>query len=263
MPNADKFFETLFEPNERTCFSREVYETRLKENYITADLFFAINPLKDNRRDSNVTSFRNILCEFDNLTIPEQLEFIKKSGVPFTALTFSGSKSIHMIISLEKPLANIAEYRALVKRIYAKLAPHVDTSTGNPSRFSRIPGAIRDGGREQSLLACLKRVPNEKLEAWLGPAPKEIPRVSVPMPHKGISPRAFSFLRYGAPAGAWNANLFKAALDLASAGYTQQEIIELVHPLHGYVNAASKRTIASACRTAAQSPSESRDKPSD
>lgn len=123
------------------------------------------------RADVNVTEFRNILCEFDKNTIEEQIEWLNKSRLPYSAIVHSGKKSLHVIISLSTPLRARKEYNVLAKKLYSAIINagiKVDDSTSNPSRLSRYPSAIRsDTGIEQKLLFVGKPVDKGILKTWI------------------------------------------------------------------------------------------------
>ena len=121
------------------------------------DVFFSINALdperdhnptepyhapdKPRRADHNVTCFRNFLIELDNMPIKEQIEYVT-SKVPVSAITFSGNKSYHFIISLMTPFKTLEEYQKFARGLH-RLLPKADQSTKNPSRLSRLPGVVR------------------------------------------------------------------------------------------------------------------------
>lgn len=228
--NQLNFWDVLFDSNENVCFASTIYDTEI--NAITTEpqtkkQFFSINPLSISRKDANVTCFRNILIEFDKVSLEKQLEFAET--IPFSTLTFSGSKSYHYIISLEEPCKDIKEYRRLVKRIYNNL-PDCDKSTKNPSRLSRTPGAIRDNNNEQKLLAVKNRIKRKDLELWLGPVPvmKDYEGHVSEMYGKRLLPvRTLAFIRYGAPEGRRNQALFINACEMFRAGYGRDEIYEI------------------------------------
>jgi len=73
--------------------------------------YLHINPLKNNtsRCSDNISEFRNFVFEFDDISLGEQLKKIKQLKLPFTALLFSGNKSIHIIICLTKGISR-AQY---------------------------------------------------------------------------------------------------------------------------------------------------------
>ena len=170
------FYRVLFDEDEHTCFGTTPYDNRSYPiiDGINSDLskFFTINPLVKGRtrKGANVKKHRNLMFEIDNIPVPEQAELIKASGLPFSTATFSGSKSIHWIISLVEPLEDRVEYTAIWKAINAALLKNkieVDSATKDPARFSRCPGVIRDNGKEQKLLKVNTRIELEVIITWL------------------------------------------------------------------------------------------------
>jgi len=89
--------------------------------------------------------------------------------LPFSLCTFSGSKSLHFIISLEDSALNEAAYSKLVRMVYA-IVKRNDQSCGNANRLTRLPNAQRrlaDGTYiSQELLAVRSRVTQEALCNW-------------------------------------------------------------------------------------------------
>jgi len=162
------FLNILFNDSEETCFASNPYEIDIDFMPLRQDIFFSINPMHATRADINVVSFRNILIEIDTLPLAQQIDYVT-SKLPVTSIVFSGSKSYHFIISLEEPCKDRADYDQLVARIY-ELLPEADRSARNPSRFSRLPGAIRpETGKEQSLTYLGSRISRAKIESALPP----------------------------------------------------------------------------------------------
>jgi hypothetical protein len=134
--------------------------------------FFAINPFTGQchttrggklsyRCDGAVAELRYAMAEFDGkpgdstYSIENQLAFWGKARLPIVALIHSGNKSIHAIISLLGYAKSPSDWqRAVRDDLFRGLALlGADTSTGNPSRLSRIPGHIRaETGRRQKLI---------------------------------------------------------------------------------------------------------------
>jgi hypothetical protein len=162
-PNLADFASTLFEPGEWTCFTTSPFgvDTTSVEEMISGQptAYFTINALRpgSRRSDNNVVSFRNFLVECDDGPLKEQHDYIKFLNVPYSTLMFSGSKSLHYIISLTEPLPNKAMYAATAKRIH-KVIEKCDHMTKNPSRLSRWPGHFRaDKQQLQHLLEVNRR----------------------------------------------------------------------------------------------------------
>jgi hypothetical protein len=102
--------------------------------------------------DADITVHRFALIESDILPLELQLSVIAKLPLPIAAIIFSGGKSYHALVKVDAPDA--VEYRKDVGRMLALLRPlGFDQATGNPSRMSRLPGAMR--GSEQQRLVYL------------------------------------------------------------------------------------------------------------
>ncbi len=251
------FLEELFEPGELICSAANHFGVAVHDWWDVSpfDLFVSINPMHTKRADANVTSFRNILVEFDKGSIEEQRKIINDSGLPYTALTFSGNKSLHAVIRLAEPMPNEQSYRNLVAQIYAKMGGKevVDMSAGNPSRFTRIPGGYRDGVL-QKLLDLNGKIDNNELRAWLGPQhhPGWIPNQHhTAIRFRGdINSNTMDFLINGAPEGEWNSTLFKAACDLTRAKFELHEIENRCAGVTGHLDKDDRETIKSAYKRA-------------
>lgn len=135
-----------------------------------------INPLaKRPRSTANVSEFRNLVFEFDGISLPEQAELIKSRGVPFSTLVFSGGKSLHATIALTECLGSVETYKQVHKLIRYVLWQSDPTSC-NPDRLCRMAGAKRfdKGGVVQELIDCRERVEKTTLFRWLGRFEKHI-----------------------------------------------------------------------------------------
>ena len=100
--------------------------------------------------DKDIIAHRFSLLESDLLPLDLQLAVIARLPLPIAAVIFSGEKSYHALVHVDAPDATA--YRKHVSRMLALLRPlGFDTSTGNPSRMARLPGAMR-GKEKQRLL---------------------------------------------------------------------------------------------------------------
>jgi len=281
--NVNQFFKALFNEGEYVSVVSDVKHTRV---FPLADIskqidaeYFSINPLhnfdlaasepyhnKDiaRRCDANVSAFRSILVELDSVPKEEQVELIKKTGMPYTAITFSGGKSYHFIITLEQDFETRKEYDLLVKRLYKALGGINDPSTKNPSRLSRIPGAIRfENGAIQYLHELSERIPKEKLKLWIeSKIGQEVEVVSTQSNHfgsisllKNLSPFTRNFLSIGASEGFWNATLFKSACDMFRNNYSKEEITSLVFKINNRLDPSDLKTIDSAFKKVSEATS--------
>jgi RecA-family ATPase len=110
-----------------------------------------VNPLRagtEKGEDKDVTDFRHLLIESDSLPKAQQWEIYKESGLPITSVTDSGGDSLHAWVRLDAK--NKEEYAARAADVYAYLSNcGFDAGNKNPSRFSRLPGAVRNGVPQQ------------------------------------------------------------------------------------------------------------------
>lgn len=257
------FLSCLFDIEEATCFGRfpkDIHIQKILSNDGFA-AFFSINPMDPTktRSDSAVTKYRNILVEMDKMPLEQQDQHITEIGMPYSTAVYSGSKSIHYIISLEEELADEQIYRSFVKRVYRAVGmEYVDQTCKNPSRFSRLPGHIREETeKEQKLLVVNKRVPNGELEEWLlsrGIKPEEVwdnltPEARSDFKNPGrLYAGTKNFLLYGAQKGEWNARIFKAAADMYRCGFNEEEIFNELIKVTGTLDFSDRKTIESAIR---------------
>jgi hypothetical protein len=112
-------------------------------------VFVRINPFKPNLysgSDNDVSAYRHVLVEMDERPKAEQEKVLRDTGMPITALIDSGGKSIHAWVRVDAH--NRKEWEARRDVIYAAI-PGIDPKNKNPARFSRLPGAYRDGSAQR------------------------------------------------------------------------------------------------------------------
>jgi RecA-family ATPase len=100
-------------------------------------------------RDINVTAYRYALVESDHMDLEKQHAIIRELELPVAALVHSGKKSIHAIVKIDAE--TYEEYRKRVDFLYeicAKNGLKVDPQNRNPSRYSRMPGVMRNGQKQ-------------------------------------------------------------------------------------------------------------------
>lgn len=171
---VSRYLKVLFDEEDKTCFAANVFGVEVSDRPAEDSEFLSINPLKGKRKDSNVTKFRNFLIEIDNLDLGQQLRVVL-DRVPVSAITYSGGKSYHFIISLDTPVTE-AEYKEITKRLHA-LIPEADRATKNPSRLSRLPKAVRkDTGKLQKIEYLNGRIEVKDLLARLPKVSKFTPK---------------------------------------------------------------------------------------
>lgn len=281
MNETEKFLKIIFNEDESTCFSHGPKGTAVTKisKFIQDDLrmseaqpdyilpqFFCINSLnsekdlnvsqpyhkedKPRRADANVESYRNILIEIDDMPVEDQLEYINDLGMPYTACTYSGSKSLHFIISLKLPFTKKFAYDTITSKIMS-IVKHADKSAKNCSRFSRLPGARRNNGKSQDLLVLNDRVDNTELLEWIQDNYSEEKRFVEIIPDIATNSLNLStkqFFADGAPDGSWNIELFKAACNATKCGYSEAWIRDSVKKINGVIDNSDISTIKSAIR---------------
>lgn len=96
----------------------------------------------------NVASMKNLLFEIDDLPISDQLLYLDIRTPAFYIINravFSGGKSIHFRVSLNKEPENEEHYKFIWNFINNKyFNGAADTQCSNPNRLTRCPGAFRD-----------------------------------------------------------------------------------------------------------------------
>lgn len=115
-------------------------------------------------KNTNVIDYRYALVESDNMAIEKQNEILRELELPITALTYSGSKSLHAIVKVDA--VNYPQYQERVDYLYKiveKNGLKVDKQNKNPSRLSRLPGFVR-GDKKQFLITT--NIGKDSWEEW-------------------------------------------------------------------------------------------------
>ena len=173
------FLNLFFNPYEQICFSKNqyAYPSDLQENLNEeTTVLVAINPINGQRKDDNVTNYRTFMIECDDMSVPEQWDYVKKMEFPMSYCCFSGSKSLHFALVLDHDIPSDHIYRYTYKWIL-NIMSKADQKTKNPSRSIRFPGVTRpETGKEQKLLYMGKRIPLDILHKWLNKYPNKAPK---------------------------------------------------------------------------------------
>lgn len=149
-------------PEEALSYTIPESNASYKDQYCTTptnnstDQFEVLNPLMEgeSRKDENVSTRRNFIFEIDDLPLDEQKKIAKKLSEEhiINRVVYSGSKSLHMRVTVAQAIANKEEYKFIWRQLNAKYFDgHADKACANPARLTRKLGGIRQGtGKKQA-----------------------------------------------------------------------------------------------------------------
>lgn len=204
------------------------------EKYPSSELkLVALNPIQGWRDDVSCYKFRNFLVEIDTGPLPEQLAYIKKLEMPYSAVVFSGGKSLHFLISVTEDFVDEKTYRKVAEWILA-IVTMADQNTKNPSRSIRIPGAKRDESL-QALVEYVGPVNNNVLGEWLQRWPEAMPKEAerAPIRQDKRFPRMKKWMQkalqgeFPTDKGR-NKTWFSIACEFVLAGFSEEDTIEVL-----------------------------------
>ena len=134
-----------------------------------AGAWIRFNPLDGNGcKNENVTEYRYALVESDSTDLEKQNAIIREMELPVACLVFSGKKSLHAIVRVDA--ANFEEYKKRVNYLYdvcKKNGLEIDVQNKNPSRLSRMPGAIRNGHKQFLLDTNIGKKSWDEWQEWI------------------------------------------------------------------------------------------------
>lgn len=151
--------------------------------------YVSINAMKkgSTRSGSNVTKLRTFLFEMDEdingntISQRDQGDLIIRSGMPWSTCTFSGSKSLHFLITLQEPLKDRPIYTAYflaIQEVLKKYGAKIDSACKDPGRFTRAPFGVNtkpelkekkpsEDDRRQVVKKVRRRIDILELDQWL------------------------------------------------------------------------------------------------
>lgn len=249
----------MFEPGETVCSSPNVYATEPKaqSEVSTNDTFLTINPVVGGRKTENVTSFRTFLLEidptgWDNMTDRErafELESQRKrlSEIPHSAYVYSGNKSLHFLIVLDKPLV-VTEYKFYARWIKSAVKD-LDPCASSPVVSVRVPGHLRkDTGNYQGLGDIKGRISKNELHDWLESCPWAVnPKNHQARNYLDVSPvnegdrgqlsqRTQKFIMEGTTLEGWHRDFTLAVKDFKAQNYSMEETLEHLECVTGHLD---------------------------
>ena len=142
-----------------------------------AGAWIRFNPL-DGRgvKNENVAAYRFALVESDSTDLGEQNAIIRELELPVACLVYSGGKSLHAIVRIDAD--SYEDYRRRVDYLYAvceKNGLKVDKQNRNPSRLSRLPGAMRNGHKQFLVDVNLGKASWEAWREWIESVSDDLP----------------------------------------------------------------------------------------
>ncbi len=238
IPLENMFQEEQFTlvPTPDSCEKRGItWDEGYEKRFSGEMLLVALNPVKGFREDSNCTAFRNFLIELDDGSLDEQLAYVKKLGLPYSAVIFSGGKSLHFLVSLNTDLPNESIYRMLAQWIL-NIITLADQQTKNPTRSIRIPGAWRTPTQQQQLREIGPAISQLDLLKWLSKHPNAKPpkyekrQPSDKPSFKHVKQWAIKSLLKGIDRSKGRSNQWYAiAYEFALAGYSEDDTITVLN----------------------------------
>lgn len=254
--SGKKLLQLMFRPGETVCVSHNKYgyhsiplenalngpvtlvppsEKHKWEHPKTDELtLVALNPITGFRKDEFCTAFRSFLIEMDYGPLAEQLAYAKKIELPYSAVIFSGNKSLHFLITLDEDLENETIYRRLSEWILG-VATAADQKTKNPSRSIRIPGAEREPGKFQQIVEFKGATKVADLIAWLSKHPDAKPKQPEKREKTGVhdfdklKPWVVERLTKGLdPTKGRNQQWFSIACEFALAGFSEDGTFDIL-----------------------------------
>ncbi len=209
--NRKQFLEVLFDADHiSACGWTNAGATKPKP--VFPDLItdggtkFSINPIIDNRDTKNVVQagLHSMLFEMDETPegkrIPrdEQIRLFKSSGLPYSTMTWSGTKSVHAIVRLNEtiPKAAFKPLWEAIERVLTKHGCCIDPKTALIPQISRMPESIRrdrienDEGEtigwteptKQDLIDVRSRIDLKQIAEWLKVNDEKVIKPKPPVP---------------------------------------------------------------------------------
>lgn len=222
-------------PTEDSCERRGIsWDEGREERFAEEMKLVALNPIDGYREDENCTAYRNFLVEIDDGTSAEQVAYVKKLELPYSASIFSGNKSMHFLISLSQDLPDEKSWRMVAEWIL-NIVTLADPLTKNPSRSIRIPGVWREPKKLQRLAEIEPAISLKTLMDWLNRHPEAKPAVfqkktpSEDFQFNKVKPWVISRLKNGLDrTKGRNQQWYAIAYEFALAGYPEHGTIEFL-----------------------------------
>jgi len=195
--NRKQFLEVLFDAehisacgrdNKGATYPKPVFPDLIADKGVK----FSINPIINWRDTKNVleAGLYSMLFEMDQTPdgqlIPreEQIRLFKSSGLPFSTMMWSGTKSVHVIVRMAEriPKDMFVPLWLAIERVLTKHGCSIDTATMKIPQISRMPESIRDNGNRQDLIEVRHRISRSEIGLWLKQNGERVEKPKPPKP---------------------------------------------------------------------------------
>lgn len=267
--NIEPLLKLLFNSNEHVGKMRHA-NFSFKQCYIDSSWSqMIINPTFSGIKEENITAYRNFLLEIDppkkdwestgmydrEEELNSQLQYFKESGLPISAIIYSGNKSMHILVCLENDLGDKMLWKFIRERLQNVL-PKIDN---NPSAVIGVRNPLNrrsDTAVQPEIKYLGERIKNQVFNEWL--MAEEAKLDVKPVKKKRKSSRGFSvkrfeilvndfgkgalrersksFLEGNYDEGQWHKEFWFTVNDLFGQGYTMEEVIKMVGNITGHLD---------------------------
>jgi hypothetical protein len=203
--------------------------------------FVTINPLKECSKtaaDSNVAELKSFLFEFDTLSMNDQVRYAKKNIDKINRILFSGSKSLHIRVTIEDEPEYKEQYKYIWNLInYCLFDSKADKSCSNPARLTRAPNKLRKNGNKQERLHLSETVynldwrhswENEKVQIIAKYKHEKQKTNTHELLNRNIPIEARKLLTNNFKDGERHSQIWKAISFLKFAGWTKEDVTPYV-----------------------------------
>ena len=162
------YLGTLFSPDDYVGYVTETFEAEDGERKPTRGNY-------DRTAGQLIEALKK--CGDDlGAVLGEQNAIIRELELPVACLVYSGGKSLHAIVRIDA--ASYEEYRTRVDYLYfvcEKNGMQVDKQNRNPSRLSRLPGAVRNGRKQFLVDTNIGKASWSEWREWIESVSDDLP----------------------------------------------------------------------------------------
>jgi hypothetical protein len=129
------------------------------------------NPILSRRSGRSIVAYRHLVLESDEANETEWLNLLCQMPLPITALYTSGGRSIHALVKLD------CDSKGQFDAFRERFMPLISRLGGDPRaisglRLTRLPGVLREGGKDKSGKYQKYKKPALQRLLYLNPRPE-------------------------------------------------------------------------------------------